>query len=201
MSKKEFLITGSPRSGTGYMARLFESAGYYSLHEGIFVPFIINEHLDNSVESSWLSAPFIAKLRYEFKKIIHVTRNPLLVINSQEKRKILSRPENPYTLYIYHHSAKLKKKDGSLNNYARFWIEWNEMIEKFVDQRVKIEEVSKNPEKFFNQLEIDTKGRKLYTNQKYNTDGMTAKINLKDIKNYWIRKKLKTKAKEYGYDI
>ena len=104
----KFIITGTGRCGTVFLAKYLTSAGIPCSHEGIFTPEGINEareiirkgEVDTSyvsthekggrlpkwlndrpvADSSYLAAPFLS----EFKdaKTIHVVRNPMKVISS-----------------------------------------------------------------------------------------------------------------------
>jgi hypothetical protein len=110
MIEREFLITAHPRSGTGYMANLFQANGYDVGHE------VMGEH----GTSNWQFAvksdfyPFdidkIKRQDCEFKQIIHVIRHPLFAINSiafTEGRSEAFRSEfipitgNPFERAIY----------------------------------------------------------------------------------------------------
>ena len=79
---REYLILGHPRTGTGYMAKLFQANGYDVGHE------IVGEH----GTSNWQFAvkakeyPFASdhfkRQEIEFANIYHVIRHPLHAINS-----------------------------------------------------------------------------------------------------------------------
>lgn len=80
--KRDFLILGHPRSGTGYMAKLFEANGFDVGHE------TVGEH----GTSNWQFAvkaneyPFpsdeFKRQDVSFKSVYHVIRHPLHAINS-----------------------------------------------------------------------------------------------------------------------
>jgi len=187
MRKLEYLIVGTPRSGTAYMARLLTEAGkpcghesifglggevfakqrLTSLHNGTAKSFqfnkqdfvrrnkseyittshcsierkfgnisIIDNYLDDilsiTADSSFMSAPFLRAQYLADTKIIHVIRNPLLVINSLvnycgffHDRSIEN--QNPFE----HFFAPYLRRPQKLNPYERaclFWIDWNKMI-------------------------------------------------------------------------
>lgn len=77
---KPFLITGHPRCGTGYMAQLMHSFGFYVGHEKI---------LEDGI-SSWLFAiegyqPWVEAVNrkdYAFDHVIVVVRNPVKALAS-----------------------------------------------------------------------------------------------------------------------
>lgn len=80
--KRDYLILGHPRSGTGYMAKLFQANGFDVGHE------IIGTH----GTSNWQFAvktneyPFafdeFRRQDIEFSNVFHVIRHPLHAINS-----------------------------------------------------------------------------------------------------------------------
>ena len=198
---RDFLITGSPRSGTRFMAALFRSAGLGATHEGVFIPAGIRPRVIKNVESSWLAAPHLQTWKYHFKKVIHLVRDPILVISSQREREIMFKKESPYTKYIYDNVSEITNFNNSIDNYLHFWIAWNEMIEKHTKIRVKIEDINNDREKFLQDLGVYTIGRQLYKNFKCNSDGETKKITMEEIEKSQWSKKFKEKAKQYGYDL
>ena len=79
--KKKFLITGHARSGTQYMAKLFQAFGFDIQHE----------RMGKDGISSWLFAcdayqgctdKTLRYPDYEFEYIIHVIRNPVKIVAS-----------------------------------------------------------------------------------------------------------------------
>jgi len=78
----DFLILGHPRSGTGYMARLFTAFGYTVGHEKV----------ERHGVSSWMFAVHADRVPYTFdgktrgdiepRHVFHVVRNPMDVIAS-----------------------------------------------------------------------------------------------------------------------
>lgn len=89
----KYLITGTARSGTGFMAELFNSNGIPCTHEKVFR--VANHTLpeyynvtgrvrNKTAESSWLAAPFVeelVQLRPQLK-VVQVVRDPIKVIQS-----------------------------------------------------------------------------------------------------------------------
>lgn len=107
--KLKYLVTGTGRSGTVYMARLLSSIGIPCGHESIFTNQGLAEALNRlegwskadlsecakekcpdwkidvneiKAESSYMAAPYLEHPCLSKAKIIHVVRNPVEVINS-----------------------------------------------------------------------------------------------------------------------
>lgn len=106
MEGLKFIITGTGRCGTLYMANLFTSMGFPCSHEAVFTPKGIDwakevlsgkqprtsskisegkrcipfgKNVDFVAESSYLAAPFIGEFD---AKVIHVVRHPTKVVAS-----------------------------------------------------------------------------------------------------------------------
>jgi hypothetical protein len=82
MLERDYLILGHPRSGTGYMAKLFQANGHDVRHE----------EMGGAGTSNWQFAVKAEKYPFEvdeyrrqdvsFKSVCHVVRHPLHAINS-----------------------------------------------------------------------------------------------------------------------
>ncbi len=109
MKKLHYLVTGTGRSGTVYLANVLTAAGIPCGHESIFTPGGIKEArarlkgtspievswisrescgnwmpcpADLVAESSYLAAPYLRDRLLQGTRIIHAVRNPMQVINS-----------------------------------------------------------------------------------------------------------------------
>lgn len=112
MKTINYIITGTGRCGTVYMARLLTSLGILCGHETIFdfcglrgaqrrlsgedplrLSFVSSSNYDHPIkwhpdienivaDASYMAAPFLADEILKDAKIIHVVRNPINVINS-----------------------------------------------------------------------------------------------------------------------
>ncbi len=92
MQHKEFLITGHPRSGTGYMTVLMELAGYNVGHE------IMGEHGISSWvfaipdQYQWWEDTTLRRKDYSFNKHICVVRDPVKTVASVVYTEVMSLP-------------------------------------------------------------------------------------------------------------
>lgn len=127
----EYLIVGTPRSGTGFMSESFIQAGLPCNHEKAFS--IPRFGVASVAESSWLSVPFLEEVK-RLKpdvKIIHVIRNPMSTYRSLVRlgfyvgvKKGLN--ERRYQNFMSHF---IPFEVG----LANFVIEWNKMASKSAD--------------------------------------------------------------------
>lgn len=82
MMEKEILILGHPRSGTGYMAKLFQANGYDIGHEVMGKDGTSNWQFAVCADAYPFNTDNIKRDDVEFSRIYHVIRNPLAAINS-----------------------------------------------------------------------------------------------------------------------
>ncbi len=108
MRQLKYLVTGTGRCGTVYMARLLESVGIRCGHESIFGAYGLvfalrclsglQQCVDSTCssgkgnrryfgtppdgEASYLAAPYLASGLFQKSTVIHLVRHPLRVINS-----------------------------------------------------------------------------------------------------------------------
>jgi hypothetical protein len=82
-ARPNFVVTGTGRSGTAYMARLLSAAGHSCGHEELFTPHTSGPPAfgERQGDSSWLAAPFLPGLP-EGCVVLHQVRNPLEVLRS-----------------------------------------------------------------------------------------------------------------------
>jgi hypothetical protein len=158
-----FIVTGTGRCGTVYMARVLTSIGVPCGHEGIFnnePPDIVENRflgkmaprtsqvsenfgwLDESrmiADSSYMAVPYLKKFNVP---LIHVVRNPFDVISSFIKDlKYFNYETNNFfnaggwENFIFYHLPGLKKVYEPIERACYFYLEWNERIEAHKDNR------------------------------------------------------------------
>ena len=145
----DFVVTGTPRSGTSYMSSLLNALGYDCSHERCFDPWHITfaeERPDDRLwgDSSWLAVPYLGDLP-DATKIVHVVRDPVDAINSILGTGQLHWADSDYRRYIAHHwqgDREWWPREFALAAQA-FWTEWNLRIESTgrVATRVQLESV------------------------------------------------------------
>ena len=125
------LLTGCPRSGTGYAARIFQAQGLDIGHEQVGTDGV----------SSWLFAVLDrhypwhqrGELRqdYNFKVILHQVRDPLKVLASMA---VLRRPD---WTFIGRH---LNLPPGSLARRISFYLQWTQICDRQAHYRYRVED-------------------------------------------------------------
>jgi hypothetical protein len=164
------LVTGTGRSGTGYMSRLLMSAGLPCGHEEI-ISFLVNLvrllNQDEKIgESSWHAAPLLHLPFFNDTTIIHAVRHPLNVIQSLRGIKFFIDKDLHYW-YVVYFLPKLKNLSSDKAPFY-FFIEWTKLILKYEsDQRYIRHKVEDDPVSLVERLGGETSN--LFSDTKYNT--------------------------------
>jgi hypothetical protein len=199
----KYLITGLPRSGTKFMARLFTKAGIPCGHEMIFGFPGIAEYVEKpQAESSWLAMPKLQELREAGTYIIHLTRNPIKIINSLFIRKFFEREEiNVGTFYEIFPQILFKEilDRKGIDKYIIFFLKWNQEIQKHAHMRIKLEDVNEDITLPFDLLGIPQVGIGLKAPERANQGPQKRVITEELLKTSQLYPQLIQKAKEYGY--
>lgn len=137
-----YLITGTPRSGTTYVADLLTRVGLDCAHEtALRSPYPDGRfRISPSVhwgESSWMAA---AAMDIFSVPKIHLVRAPVDVIESMYHvgwiRTDLFRP------FIEPHCPKVFKIPYSPDRLARFWLDWNALVDRHRIERWHVATIS-----------------------------------------------------------
>ena len=180
-NKLKYLVTGVPRSGTGYMYKLLESAGIKTGHEKIFtVKGYDSTNLKNKeADSSWLAVPFLNESILSNTKVIHVIRNPYDVVSSILHIGLFNpKQARDYTRFIYKYLPDIKNLDRELEKAVSFYVRWSNKINKRCDFKYKIKDC---PSAMLESAGIIHKKELLFNNTEYNARGYHDTISYNDI--------------------
>ncbi len=196
-----YIIAGTPRSGTGFIARLMTSAGVPIGHEMFFGMPGHGYYPQNAQgDSSWMAVPYIQNFKEATK--IHIVRNPLDNLTSLVNIKTFSKDRNIYSEFKKFTMPTLENyKDRE--KYLAFYIMWNVQIDVVEDIKVKLEDIAVEPKPFLDKLNIKYDESKLNM-KKYNASlSRIPKLTLDYFKdcNPDMVTKLISLAKDYGYKI
>lgn len=175
--KLKYLVTGTGRCGTVYMARFLTEIGITCGHEAVFGPKGIDDATEkltkdspqlatsncskdgdaswfdsNNVmaESSYMSAPYLDHPLLEDTKVIHLIRDPLLVLSSwfsdihffrSPSCTLFPQQLGYYQEFIMSHIPRINEEETEIEKTARYIIEWTKMIKNSKKEKllVKIE--------------------------------------------------------------
>lgn len=129
------LITGCPRSGTRYLASLLRAAGIRAFHERMGRDGTVNAAF--AVDDFWYPGNNPDRpSRVRFDHVFHVVRHPLFCIASMAS---MNNPRFWHWTQL-HTGLCFEDYESPLQHAARFWVKWNELVEKLSPQwRFKIE--------------------------------------------------------------
>ena len=136
----KYIVVSSPRSGTGYTAKVLSRLGLNCGHETQFFPGRAVYHKPGEKfwgDSSWLAAPFLDKMP-PGTLILHQLRDPIKTLDSMSARRQLrgnttpggQGPRGEYTKFLKVYFDDWESRESQHDRLARFWVEWNLKIEK-----------------------------------------------------------------------
>ena len=157
-----FVVTGTPRSATGYAALLFRDMAIACTHERVFKPRgALIDILDwydsaSSGESSWLAWAFLGVLPGRVP-VLHTVRDPWKVVDSLAhpnnilpKRASLDRNKQQFRECIRRYCPAVFDYDGDIDRAAALVVHWNARIEEAVERfdcpytRYRVEDISES---------------------------------------------------------
>ncbi len=124
-----FVIAGTGRSGSSYIARLLTEAGIKCHHERVFSLAGYRPCFDVRGESSWFAVPYLSE--YE-GIVLHQVREPLATVASLASRQM-------WGFGII--GRQIEVTDDPLLNAVRFYVHWNRLCEARADYRYRLEDI------------------------------------------------------------
>lgn len=228
MINLKYIVTGTGRCGTLFMANLLTSMGYPCTHEAIFTPYgiekarkIIKEiepaksseisrgenlsdyEIDIVAESSYMAAPFLDQFDAQ---VIHVVRNPTDVVASMISDDF-NNFTNPFPTHFYEMPDHKKYEDFMYGHLEELWQEMPQIDRCclfYVRWNQMIEKKSKNA--IFHRIEDGPEKIKdllgftgeCYDNKKCNSRP-SSKWSISDIQTRNVRKELESIMERYNY--
>ena len=144
-----FVVTGTPRSATGYASILFATANIPCTHEQVFRPRVTlcdvlkwaNNWPDERGESSWLAWAFLGLLPKPVR-VLHTVRNPWSVIDSLAHRNEIVPREATVCMgkqllrdAMLSYVPRVNEYDSAIDRAAVLVVDWNRLIEKAAHKR------------------------------------------------------------------
>jgi hypothetical protein len=132
-------------------------------------------------------------------KVVHLLRDPKKVIDSLVKVQVFEERKR-YGLYVdfaYYHVPAMHREDTPQKRAARFYVEWNRMIEPYADFSWQVEG---DVRVLLDRLGIEHRGRDVFNDTAYNgRGGPTSDVQPEDFGGY-LRRDLREIVWDYGYE-
>lgn len=156
--KPRFVIIGTGRSGSNFIAEHFTRAGIRVSHERYFTPagpVLRHPFRDwRSIgESSWLAVPYLPQ---QEMVAIHQVRHPLLVIKSFYKIGFFDEAHRATRPMFFDFAKRyFTFSDDPLQSCLRWYVEWNERCEAITPHRYQVERFAEHARDIERWLSLD----------------------------------------------
>lgn len=148
----KILITGTGRSGTGYISQVLRHAGIRCGHENVYHPTTRSswEWGDYEAESSWLAVPYLEPIIRAHRNhvlVVHLVRHPVACA-----RSLLHFFKTDDT--HFHDAIRrfapwiLDDAASPIERFCRYWVTWQRHADAYADLRVRIEDTTGAPDSF-----------------------------------------------------
>ena len=201
-----FVIVGAGRCGTGYMSKVFQSAGVECGHETIFGPqglqaaFALRAaHPELEADASWLAVPYLNSPLLQSARVIHLVRDPWRVLASFVNLPIF-RTTTPFSRFIAEHQPQVFAHATAVDRAALYILCWNRWIELLAAGRRIVHRVEDSPAALLRQLEIIPESS-IFSDTRYNHRGDPLEVTLKNIGDKGLRHEFIEHAEQYGYPL
>lgn len=201
--RSRFVVTGTGRCGTGYMAKLLTAMGVPCGHEMVYKP-DGPEWSWIRGDSSWLAAPHLEAFD---GYVLHLVRDPLDVLNSYVGLGFFEdeHSHGAYRGYAERYAPGVFGHGDPLLRVMAFIVEWNRMVEPHADARMRVEELSgddllsvvRAAGAHHTSYEIEQAIERAPKNE--NTRGDAAELGLDDLPGGVVKDEFLALRMEYGY--
>lgn len=206
----KYLITGTGRCGTGYIAQALNSTEVTKCtHEQVFnaqgIEFArecITAHRNNlwwgwEGESSWYAAFYLDDPVLDGMTIVHLVRHPKEVIDSQLSMGNWTHPAYNGAKTLLPYLPSLATCQTPLEMSVHWYSEVNRLIEPHADIFHRVED---DVRLLLDRLGIDHVGKTLFDDKKYNTRRTyPSDVNLDADLTEPLRSEILEMAQRYGY--
>lgn len=140
------VITGTGRSGTGYMAEILRASGVVCGHEGVFTTAaVLGRSLpawgEYEADSSWLAVPLLPWMRVERQQhVVLVVRRPLAVVRSFLALGVFDRWDD-YQAVVREATPLTLAEPTAADRALAHWCAWNVAASLSADEVVRIEDL------------------------------------------------------------
>lgn len=199
----QWLITGTDRCGTDYIAQALRSVGVRCGHENVFsntCPMGDVALMDQfDADSSWLAVPYLTLPHFSGLSVIHLVRHPKSVIDSMLRTRLWheERKESYAWRFALPHLPEVMAWAAPECRAAHHYLKWNKMIEPYASWRHRVED---SVEILIERMGIRSQTASLFSNKTYNIrPGQDFDIGLRADLPPELYTGLMRMARRYGY--
>jgi hypothetical protein len=194
-----FVVTGTGRCGTTFVATTLSELGVECGHEKVFSKYGVRKRFGGAGDASYLAVPHLPTYR---GTVIHLVRHPIRVLSSLVGTEFFARDDEwlrPVLPYV-------SPTGDVVADAMRYVVTWNELIEPHADRRVRIEDFASTLPEVFDTLDRtlpnDADERLAQVSPTLNTRDRAEEIqSLADLPALPTRDALEALGRRYGYDM
>jgi len=178
----KYIVTGTGRCGTNFLARLLTSAGVPCGRESVF-NLSLKKPGKLQADSSWMALPYLEKdvNRWKSAKIVHLVRNPWDIIRGWlfDFESVFSvwKTGKAYRMtnhFLLNNTPGLKEIESPIDRCLHYYLYWNMRIERlpsiatdgYTVVRVRAEDANST---ILWKLGINPEGKVLFNDRQENT--------------------------------
>lgn len=143
---KNLVVTGTGRSGTGYVAEILRHAGVSCGHEAVFTPGTVlrgdvPDWTGYDAESSWLALPSLGAFRMRHGgAVVLVVRHPVETVRSFLDLGVFDRVDD-YSEAIAKTTPVTMGEEDARSRALAHWVNWNYYSARFADEILRVEDL------------------------------------------------------------
>lgn len=136
LGQPEFVVVGTGRCGTGYVASVLNEVGIRCGHEDVYGPDGVHPSRRLRGDASWLAAPSLDHFR---GVVWHLVRHPIAVVQSFLHLGFFR--TEPWDVYKDYAARFVPFSADELDTAIRWYVEWNRRCEAVADFRCQLEDI------------------------------------------------------------
>lgn len=205
----KLVITGSARSGTGFICQVLRGVGVTCGHEQVFHPKTrVANWASYQADASWLAVPHLRGIRASGAYVVHQVRDPIAVLRSLCGLELFSkaRPEeDPYLQAMWRFDKAIFAFDDPLRRAMSYWIRWTMAAHAQADVTCRIEDLdAKVLQELCAEVGVDVSKRKCAealasTDSRYNSRSPDTALTWATLPAEPLTELFRSMAVRYGY--
>jgi len=196
----KWLITGTGRCGTGYVANVLQSVGFNCGHEAVFtlggVGYAQKTMHEFDGDASWLAVPYLDDPLLADVGVVHLVRHPKAVVDSMLNMELwTSEDYSGYHLFAHNHCPEMAQWKRPADVATAFCHNWCAKIAPNI-----VWHIEDDVRGLLDLMRIPFRHVvRLFDDKQFNTRPGDSDVRLTDLPPV-LQKKMVTLCERYGYD-